>query len=273
MTATAEIKSGVTIEEKFLFDLQGFLLLRGVLTPEECARHLAVLNRLEQTEFADSWIEARGLDKARSTKELKRANQVRLNGLIRLDPIFYGLIDHPQILPYLEKFVGDPQLINSWSITKFKGAVHSGWHRGVPTSDYAFHDGEARSRMFNIVYFLTDNGAEDGCVVALPGSHKSCFDLRFDDYAGLKLPGSTPVTGQAGDVLLFSESVVHNGLLKTTDGSRSNLYFNYVHAHYNVMMREPTNCHHFYLPPAQRTGLSERQRHLTRWMDFTKYDY
>ena len=243
---TTMTSNGVTIDERFLFDLQGFLLLKGVLSQEECERYLTALTALEEREYDDGWIAARGLETGRLTKELKRANQVRLNGIVRLDPAFDGLIDHAQILPYLKEFVGDPQLINSWSITKFKGAVHSGWHRGVPTSDYSYHDGEARSRMFNTVFFLTDNGPEDGCVVALPGSHKSSFDLRYQDYEGLELPGAAPLTGSAGDVLLFSECVMHNGLLKTTEGVRSNLYFNYVHAHYNVMMREPNNCHHFY---------------------------
>ena len=171
-----------------------------------------------------------------------------MNGLLRLDPVFDELIDHPRVLPYLEEFVGLPQLINTWSISKFEGAVHSGWHRGVPVSDYSYFNGEIRSRMFNVVWFLTDNGPDDGCIVALPGSHKSNFDLPFGDYEGLELPGAQALTGKAGDLLMFSETVVHNGLLKTTPGTRSNLYFNYVHAHYNVMTREPINCHHFYLP-------------------------
>lgn len=261
------MSTDVSVEDKFLFDLQGYLLLREVLSKEECERYREVLHTLEQSEYEDAGMAARG------TKELKRANQVRLNGIVRLDPAFDSLIDHPRILPYLQEFVGDPQLINTWSITKFKGAVHSGWHRGITTSDYVCKDGEIRSRMFNTVYFLTDNGPEDGCVVGLPGSHKSSFDLKFDDYDGLELPGSMPITGKTGDVLLFSECVVHNGLLKTTDGERSNLYFNYVHAYYNVMMREPKNCHHFYFPTDVRARFTESQRNLTRWMDFTKWDY
>ena len=78
-----------------------------------------------------------------------------------------------------------------------------GWHRGVPTTDYSYSNGVIRSRMFNVVFFLTDNGAEDGCVVALPGSHKSNFDLTWKNYKGLEMPGAIAVTGKAGDVLMF----------------------------------------------------------------------
>ena len=56
-------------------------------------------------------------------------------------------------------------------------------------------------------------------------------------------------------------------------GVRSNIYFNYTHAHYNVMTREPTNCHHFYLPPQQRSRLTPARLELTKWMEHARWDY
>ena len=167
-------QNGVTDAERFLFDLRGFLILPGVLSVAECAAFNARLAQLESRQYEDRFLDANGPDRpGRPTKELNLANQIRLNGLLRLDPIFDTLIDHPRVVPYLREFVEKPQLINTWSISKCPGAVHSGWHRGVPTSDYSYTNGEIRSRMFNTIYFLTDNGPDDGCVVALPGSHKS----------------------------------------------------------------------------------------------------
>jgi hypothetical protein len=87
------------------------------------------------------------------------------------------------------------------------------------------------------------------------------------------MPGAVAVTGQAGDVLMFSETVIHDGLPKTTQSVRSNLYYNYVHAHYNVMTREPRNCHHFYFPPEIRERLTPTQRELTSWMELARWDY
>ena len=261
----------VSVEERFLFDLQGFLILRNVLTPDECAAYLDVLKRLEDQTYEDKWMESVGPH--RPTRETEKTHQLWLNGLPRLDSIFDRLIDHPRILPYLSEFVGEPQLINTWSISKFYGAQPGGWHRGVPTTDYAYRNRVIRSRMFNVVYFLTDNGPEDGCIVALPGSHKSNFDLTWQNYSGLELPGAAAVTGSAGDVFMFSETVIHNGLPKTTQGVRPNLYYNYVHAHYNVMTREPKSCHHFYFPPEIRERLTPRQRELTAWMELSRWDY
>jgi hypothetical protein len=266
--------SAVSAEDRFLFDLQGFLVLRGALSQEECTAYLEALQRLEDQRYEDRWLETLGPGPpGRPTRETSLPNQLRLNGLPRLDPIFDGLIDPPRVLPYLREFVGLPQLINTWSISKVRGAEPGGWHRGVPTTDYSFRNGEIRSRMLNVVYFLTDNGPEDGCVVALPGSHKSSFDLKWGDYDGLEMPGAVPVTGNAGDVLMFSEAVLHNGLPKTTEGLRTNLYYNYVHAHYNVMTREPRNCHHFYFPPAIRERFPPTRRELTAWMELARWDY
>jgi len=262
----------VCIEDRFLFDLQGFLLLRGVLSQAECAAYLEKLYELEEREYADQWQQAVALS-GRRTKETNVSYQTRLNGLPRLDPLFDRLIDHTRVLPYLKEFVGEPQLINTWSISKENGCDQGGWHRGVPTDDYAYNNGRIRSRMFNVVFLLTDNGPQDGCIAALPGAHKSNFDLQWRQYRGLDMPGAVAVTGQAGDVFMFSETVVHNGLPKSTDGVRTNLYYNYVHAHYNVMAREPQNCHHFYFPPELRRRFTPSQRELTQWMDYAHWEY
>jgi ectoine hydroxylase-related dioxygenase (phytanoyl-CoA dioxygenase family) len=264
----------VSIEERFLFDLQGFLILRGVLSADECACLADRLQALEFQEFADEWQAALapGVN-GRPTREQQVLHQIRYNGLPRLDAAFDRLIDHPGVLPYVQAFVGEPQLINTWSIAKSQHCPRGGWHRGVPTTDYSYKDGVIRSRMFNTVYFLTDNGLDDGCMVALPGSHKSNFDLAWRDYTGLETPGVVPVLGKAGDVLIFSEALMHDGLPKSSEGIRVNLYYNYVHAHYNVMMREPTNAHHFYFPPEVRQRFTQEQRALTRWMEFTRWEY
>src|SRR3954468_21232677 len=105
--------SEVTVEERFLFDLQGFLVLRDVLTPEECSTYRETLQRLERGHYEDAW-QAKLPPGARwrPTLETEPANQLRLNGLPRLDAAFDELMDHPRVLPLLREFVGLPQLIN-----------------------------------------------------------------------------------------------------------------------------------------------------------------
>lgn len=264
----------VSEEERFLFDLHGGLVLRGVLSPLECSQLLAVVERLENQRYDDSWIdkyEKRGLPTCRNG-----GTQIRLNGLPRLEPAFDFLIDHPHVMAYLREFVGEPRLVNTWSISKFQGAGPGGWHRGLRPPDYSVRNGEIRSRMLNVIYFLTDNGPEDGCVAGVLGSHKNHIDLDWGQHShrNLDMPGAQAITGKAGDVFLMSEVLLHNGLPKTTPGRRTNLYFNYTHKDFNVMAYDAgsSNTHHYCLPPSVRERFTPSQREVTQWMEYAQWD-
>ena len=262
----------VTPEDKFLFDLQGFILLRGVLSAEECREYLALVEELEAQPHDDrarrDKLNRTGRP-SQATLELS-ANFKRLNGLLRLNSAFDALIAHPGVAPYLDCFMGgEAQLVNTWSISKDTGHDSgAGWHRGVAPTEYTCRNGNIRSSMLNTVWFLTENGPDDGCMVALPGGHKSNFDLNFGAYHGLAMPGSRAITGQPGDVFLFSEAVLHTGLTKTTPGRRTNLYYNYTTRDFNVMTYTPEHNFHFCMPESIRARFTPKQRDYTYWMEF-----
>jgi hypothetical protein len=101
----------------------------------------------------------------------------QLNGLPKIDPtgLFDTLVAHPRVLPYLDAFVGDPQLVNTWSLSKSQGTSPNrkgGWHGGLEPRGYAVDTrGQIRTQMLNVVWSLTDNGPGDGEMAVLPGSH------------------------------------------------------------------------------------------------------
>src|SRR5688572_29144467 len=108
--------SQVSVEEKFLFELQGFLLMREVLTPKECRNFLRVLEQLKEREYSDAWMEKLLPEKreyCNPTCDRRAEARVRFNGLLRLAPAFDALISHPKVMPYLQEFMDGPQLINS----------------------------------------------------------------------------------------------------------------------------------------------------------------
>ncbi len=45
----------ISIEDRFHFDLAGFLMLRNVLTAEECDGFVRVLSDLENQTYVDAW--------------------------------------------------------------------------------------------------------------------------------------------------------------------------------------------------------------------------
>lgn len=274
VTTTPIAGPTVTDEDRFLFDLRGYLVLRGAVDAALCKDLLAAVVALEETDFHDEWCRRRPeTDRGHRTKDVGE-RQVRLNGLPRLNPVFDEIIAHPAVLPYLEAFQGDPQLVNTWAISKFEGCKPGSWHHGIPTHDYQVIDGVIRTPMLNVVTMLTPNRPGDGCLLVQPGSHKKNFTLPWDRYgiAGVEVPGAVEVTGEPGDVVLFSEALSHNGGAKTTPGRRTNLYYNHMHAHRSVVMYDARNAHHYWLPPQVRARFTPERRRLTRWMEVVRFE-
>lgn len=261
----------VTDKDRFLFDLQGFLMLRGALAEQDRAELFDELNRIEPMDHDDSgWMKPRADGKKSQPTKQSDPGQIRLNGLLRLSPVFDRLIDYPAVFPYLSDFVNGPQLCNSWSISKNTGNANGWWHRGLDPNQYSVRGGRICNRMFNTVYFLTDNGPDDGCMMVTPGGHKSNFDLDWSKHRGLDMPGSIPVTGKAGDILIFSEALLHNGLANTSGRRRSNLYLNYISRDFNVMTFSPEHNYHFAMPPHIRERFTPQRKAATQWMEFAE---
>ncbi|NKB69266.1 MAG: hypothetical protein GKR89_19525 [Candidatus Latescibacteria bacterium] len=265
----------VTDEEKFLFDIQGFLILRGAIDPDLIAAIDRAVVANEAVDHDESW--AQGLPVVRGQHFIKDTNidnQVRLNGLPRLDAVFDQLIAHPAILPYLVEFIGEPQLINTWSISKYAGREATGWHNGLPTEEYTVRDGVIRSPMVNVVTMLTPNHPGDGCFTVIPGSHKRNFSLDRPRWgsAGLDTPGAIEITGDPGDVMIFTEALTHAGAAKISARRRTTLQYNHVHRNRASPMWDHHNARHYWMPPSIRRRFSAAQRDLTAWMDYTLPD-
>jgi ectoine hydroxylase-related dioxygenase (phytanoyl-CoA dioxygenase family) len=259
----------VSAEDRFQFDLQGYLLLKGALAEKDRVELLDEVRRQEERTHDDSRWRKPWPD-GRIGQETKQVSPgfLRLNGLLRMSEKFDRIIDYPTVFPYLQDFLaGDPQLLNTWSITKTAGIEAGQWHRGVEPTQYSARNGRIRSQMLNVVYFLTENRLDNGCMSVIPGGHKSNFDLDWGKYKGLELPGSIPVLGQPGDVLLFSEALLHNGIASTCPEKRTNLYFNYGTRDFNVMTYSPEHNFHFAMPPHVRARFTPARLKASSWME------
>jgi ectoine hydroxylase-related dioxygenase (phytanoyl-CoA dioxygenase family) len=265
----------VTAEERFLFDIQGFLILRGAIERELIAALDAAVVANEAKDHDESWAEGIPVVNGQHfTKDTNVDSQVRLNGLPRLDPVFDQLIAHPAMLPYLREFMGEPQLVNTWSISKYAGREATGWHHGLPIEDYTVRNGAIHSPMLNVVVMLTPNHPGDGCFTVIPGSHKKNFTLDKTRWgtAGLDTPGAIEMTGDPGDVMLFTEALTHAGAKKTSRRRRTTLQYNHVHLQRASPMWDHHNARHYWMPPSIRTRFTPEQRNLTRWMSYTLPD-
>lgn len=229
--------------EEYLFDLRGFIILRGALSGEEVAACNEVIDRippLERTEWW-GWVqrENHSEPRGRSYQQIYEAGEP-----------FERLIDHPSYLNYLLRFVGGqgtfdyrhgPLFIDENFVT-CRGPgdaipVHAGGHDHTKKQAYSYFNGRFSSGQINVLIALTDTGEGDGETMLIPGSHKS----NIAHPAFLERDHSEWVTGgsvdgiegaeriymQAGDAIVFVDSCCHGSARKTTPGERRFAVYRY----------------------------------------------
>ena len=193
----------MTQEEKFVFDLQGFLLISNVLSQEEVTR----LNQITDRVYPRNYDESSG----------NRKNYKNMPNVSRWDPACQNLIDHPRIVTYLETLIGPHfRLDHDYSIfmnpSGQGGPLHGGPERDAGSHFYKHYEGTIRNGLSVVTFFLSDVGPGDGGFVCVPGSHKTNFlwDLPEDVKHHQRFPPyvEQPIA-KAGDALLFTEARIH----------------------------------------------------------------
>ncbi|MGA8496781.1 MAG: phytanoyl-CoA dioxygenase family protein [Xanthobacteraceae bacterium] len=233
----------MTEEQKFLFDLNGFLVIEKVLTPDQC-------DRIKQQIYLMTHDPEKLPKHARSVPGGELAN----------------LIDHPVVLDVLREIIG-PQLRLDFGyvLWREKGERHPmDLHHGGPISDPFFHyfftGGRPRSGLTRVVFELTDVGENDGGTCFLPGSHKANYHVP-DEHRHLEMGLQSPFLYRtrcpAGSVIFFSENTAHGGPpWVNPDHPRAAVFFSYNH----IGMQ----FHRFRVKPEVRDSLTERQKEFLR---------
>lgn len=222
-----------TEEEKFRFDLQGFIVLRGVLTRAECT----LLSKLSDT----AWPRQPGDGAFRRTEAISRWGGAFLN-----------LIDHPCVLPYLVELIG-PRLRadHDYCIFMRSGAdgqnIHGGPMRYESDHWYHYHDGVMRNGLMVATWVLNDAEPGDGGFVCIPGSHKTNFidavprDVLTQEY---RPDYVIQPELRAGDVLLFTEALIHGTATWRGSQERRALLYKYSPPH-SSWAKVPYNLQHY----------------------------
>ena len=186
-------------EERFLFDLQGYLKIENAIAPDA----LAAMNALLDAKAAadDEW-------KARP--ELKRWHDV-----LTWSQDFLNLLDNPVTLPYLRDILGEGlRLDHEYAIFLEAGGeglvLHGGGTPYDPTQFYQCVNGKIFSGLTTAAFSLTDVPEGAGGFACVPGSHKSNFlcprDIRRFERDS---PMVRQVPVKAGDCMVFTEALLH----------------------------------------------------------------
>jgi hypothetical protein len=224
MPATADMPAiasarAVTARERYLFDLQGFLVVPDALG----AGQLAALNALMDERIA-----------AEVPANASRHRFIEPSLLTWGQP-FIDLIDHAPVMPYLREFVGGglrldhdyADLIRSGH-SPIGASLHGGGAEHDDSCYYVHRNGRIHSGLTVVAYNLHDVDPGDGGFGCVPGSHKANHPLPAE-WMGLDEPAPCvrAVTGRAGTAIIFTEALTHGALPWLGPRERRTVFFKY----------------------------------------------
>jgi ectoine hydroxylase-related dioxygenase (phytanoyl-CoA dioxygenase family) len=226
----------VSEEEKYFFDLRGYLIIRNALSDADLAQCNATIDH-----YADQ-IQTRSIGNgglSRGSTALKgQEGRRELTGMLgwptpHREP-FRKLLVHPVVVSRLNEFSGQGFRLDHGPllISAHKGAEgHSLHGAGEPFGQsVAYHqqNGKIYCRGITVAWQLTDVNPGDGGFACVPGSHKTAEPTpegvrSAEDDMGLVYQP----TMKAGDVLFFAETMTHGTLPWTSDGERRSVLYKY----------------------------------------------
>lgn len=224
-----------TALDDFLFDLRGYLILKGAVAPELIDALNQSFDTFPPLENGEWWGNAQRRDYTKDTG-------YELHNCVEAGVPFEQLIDHPGWIKYVQRYCGEEdsyiqgifidECIASIRRSGGHHPVHSGGYRGALRGAYSYKHGVFRCGQCNIIVALTDIGPGDGPTMLIPGSHKSNMPHplggdygrgdRMDD-----LEGAVPAYLKKGDALLFVDGLMHGGSSRTNPGERRIIIFRY----------------------------------------------
>jgi hypothetical protein len=207
----------MTEHEKYLFDLQGYLVIPNALGPERLRALNAIMEEHLASEVAPD---------SRTHRFVK---------LLHWGKPYRDLIDNATLYPYLEALLGPGfRLDHEYAdvIRAGKGPIGTTLHGGATPYNalYSYHyeNGRMRNGLIAVAYNLKDVNPGDGGFGAVPGSHKA--NLPFpEDWRELDTPAPCvqPVTGPAGTAIVFTEALTHGTLPWHGREERRTLFYKY----------------------------------------------
>jgi ectoine hydroxylase-related dioxygenase (phytanoyl-CoA dioxygenase family) len=204
----------LTADHHRFYDANGYLLLKGFITPDEAAglrgEVHAIAARQGPTNATWSSVAGEGTQLEHSHDvQFRSAAFTRLLVDPRLTAVFTSLIGPNVQLHHNKMFIKPPERGSPFPMHQDYGYFP---HRGVSMTAAILH--------------LDSAPDIKGCVRVYPGSHKlgplpSFGQDHHVDVEQFPLASATPVEAEAGDLLVFNYLTVHGSGLNTSDEPRT----------------------------------------------------
>ncbi len=206
-------------EQKYLFDLTGYLILENALSSEEVTLcNKAIDHHIERLRERENSL-AGGSEAGGGT-----AHRMDMGGMLAWEKPwcerFRKLLVHPNVKPYLQEILGKkyrldhgPGLIAMENGTE-GGTLHGGGIERPNFSEaYFFKYGRIYTGLTVVEYMLADENPGDGSLALIPGSHKANLPCpssmkRYEKHQHLV----QEVNANVGDAVIFTENLTHGPL-------------------------------------------------------------
>ncbi len=257
--------------EKFLFDLNGYLVLEDVLTHAEVAAANAAI------EHHADLISNRETGLSGNAAKLKGGEgrgEFSQNPLTFQHPWcdpFRRMFTHPRLIDVFNEVLGPGFRLDHGPglIRMQRGTEGHRLHGGMtfdPSQYHSFSHGRMHAGLCVAAWQLTDVRAGDGGFVCIPGSHKANYRppmevLRLEQDWGCV----HQVVAGAGSVLFFNEALVHGTLpWQPADRERRSILFKFSPGHISwgsphaqCPIADPTPEEEALYAPPRRSGRTE----------------
>lgn len=232
----------MTDYEKYMFDLNGYLVVEDVLTAKQVdAMNDAIDHNREHIRIReDDRLSGGAARHGEQASEALKGEHGRgdMKGFLNwpkpwCEP-FRELLINPIILHYMVDLLGDTfRYSNANGITMTSGNEGHVFHGGgAPMrlhSFYRFQDGRMWNGLTAVCYQLADVNPGDGGFACFPGSHKSNYSCPVDVRrleAGMENLRHIPV--KAGSAMIFTEALMHGALPWKASHERRTLLYRYI---------------------------------------------
>lgn len=213
----------ITTDEREQFERDGFLLLRGVLTPDEVAHYTEAMDR----EY----------DRAKAAGELAADGSHHKLSAVSSVPALANLIDHPRAFSYIWSYLG-------WNVHIYHS--HVDVHPPLPAPKPAWwhwhQDGGRQNReietdprpmmSLKLGFWLSDvSETGRGNLMVVPGSHKLNW-LPGPPKRDVPWPapeGAIEVQVSPGDVVFFDRRIWHARSNNLSDITRKVAFIGYTY--------------------------------------------
>lgn len=221
--------TGMTEEQRYLFDTFGYLVIENALTPSQVEELLATLQN--------------------STEQFPPVPQSE--GPLHWGKVWRDLLDLPTLTPLLEDMIGNhgtregrasrnlPYIptfridhINVHTHVKHGfqgGSLHGGWKGTGGTQFSSYHDGRFYNGLISVSFELFDTHPNDGGFGCVPGSHKSNIPIpaAWRDMSESVHECVRRIPAKAGDAIVFTEALTHGTLPWTVEAPRRTVFYKF----------------------------------------------